>query len=283
MSRVLVVPETMVCVVLRCHIRPGRGTVGPHPRGLTLSTDGSTLYVLNNVDQMKPNHTVSAWNSQTGAELASIDRDGNAQSIGVAPDGSAVYVVLERGKKPGHVLVLSPKTHKITNTLQVGVAPGFIEFAPDGSVAYVNNGADGTVSVIDTVTQSIVDTITIGGMPAGVVLAPDGNSGWVTSLDIDLDSPPKGDADISGYVSVFDTKTRDVIAKVEVPGTPSAPTFHPGAAIAYVTSWGPSRTESRGQERCRCSTQPRLRWMRLSMSARHRRSWSFRLTALRSI
>lgn len=75
----------------------------------------------------------------------------------------------------GKVLVFNAATLTQTNTINVGMMPAEVTFSPDGSMAFVANGMDNTVSVINTSTKVVITTLGVGSNPVGAWAATDGN------------------------------------------------------------------------------------------------------------
>jgi YVTN family beta-propeller protein len=116
-------------------------------------------------------------------------------------------------------------TNEIVATVKVGNEPRGIAISPDGSVAYVANFQDGTLSVLKTATNTVIDTIAVGAGPLGVTFAPDGTKAYV----------------VNGFddsVSVVDTATRKVATSIPVGSQPQAIALATDGKQAYVTNYG---------------------------------------------
>ena len=97
--------------------------------------------------------------------------------VAVAPDKSAAYVSttgansvtvidiprLLAYRKSASPNDLSASAHFVTARIPVGRAPKGIALSPDGSLLYVANQLDDTISVIDTVSRKVTRTIDLGG------------------------------------------------------------------------------------------------------------------------
>ena len=83
-----------------------------------------------------------------------------------------------------------------------------IAFTPDGRLAYVTEGAAGSVSVVDLSARKVIDTIPVGKRPWGIALSPDAR--WLYTAD-----------GRSNQVSVIDTHTRKVSATIPVGDRPN--------------------------------------------------------------
>jgi len=86
--------------------------------------------------------------------------------------------------------------------------PVRVAFSPDGRLAYVTEGAAGSVSVVDVAARRVIDTIVVGRRPWGIALTPDGSRLYTADGR-------------SNTVSVIDTKTRKVVAAIPVGERPN--------------------------------------------------------------
>lgn len=83
----------------------------------------------------------------------------------------------------------------------VGNHPESVSVLPDGTRAYVSNGADNSVSVIDLTQMRVMATIPVGGEPRGTALTPLGTRLYVANHS-------------DGTLSVIDTSNNTVINTV---------------------------------------------------------------------
>ena len=113
----------------------------------------------------------------------------------------------------------------VTNTITVGKAAQDVAFSPDGSLAYVTNIQDDTVSVVNTATNTLINTITVGSGPFGVAFSPSGSVAYITN---------EGD----GTVSVVDVATNTAINTITVGSGPESMAFSASGSLAYVTNYG---------------------------------------------
>jgi YVTN family beta-propeller protein/VCBS repeat-containing protein len=225
---------------------PGSGSA----YGVAFSPDGSFAYVVtgsgNTVSVIDTaTHTVIDTNPATPA-VDSIPIGAVAYEMAVSPDGRFAYVV---NRSDDTVSVIDTATRTVIDTdpatpvvdaISVGNHPEGVAFSPDGTLAYVVNWSDDTVSVIDTATRTVVDTnpatpaidsILVGSGPSGVAVSPDGSLAYVTTST-------------SGTVSVIDTATRTVIdTDPATPGVnpipvgrgPDKVVVSPDGSFAYVS------------------------------------------------
>ena len=127
----------------------------------------------------------------------------------------SLLLVVNRETNSLAVLQVRKKKQDVKTLLAevgVGVDPRCVAVDAKGTVAYVTNGASGTVSVVSLVQKpsfSVVAEITVGTEPRGCALTPNGKLLFVANHT-------------SGSVSVIDTATRTVVDTVETGGNPWA-------------------------------------------------------------
>jgi YVTN family beta-propeller protein len=233
-------------------------TVGASPGGVSVSSDGSKVYVANALDYtvsviktatnsvlatilvgnspgglaVSPDgskvfvtntvdNTVSVINTATNTVSATIPVLNAPVGITVSPDGSKVYVANEGFQK---VSVISTSTNTVSTTIQVGVSPYGVAVSPDGSTVYVTNYSDNTVSVINTATNTVSVTIPVGSNPSGITICPDGSKVYVSN-------------NLAGTVSVINTATNTVLTTINCGGTPGGISVTPDGSMVFVTSY----------------------------------------------
>ena len=97
----------------------------------------------------------------------------------------------DRGKE-GHVLLTIPDQDKILEgtgdntvvaTVDIGLKPQDVTYAPDGKHLYTANVDDGTVDVVNTATNVVTARIPTGKSPSSISVLPNGKQAFVTNLD----------------------------------------------------------------------------------------------------
>jgi gliding motility-associated-like protein len=174
-------------------------TVGGNPFAVTVSPDGSTLYVTNTSENI-----VSVVNIAS-ANVTTINLPGEAYQTCISPDGTMLYVSI-----PGNntIEVFNTSTNALIATIPVGTKPEGINITPDGSWAYVTNNGSASVSVINTTTNKVVTTIAVGAAPVAVCPTSDGTSMYVINQG-------------SNTVSAINTSTKSVSATIPVGSSPA--------------------------------------------------------------
>lgn len=91
-------------------------------------------------------------------------------------------------------------------------------------LAYVANGADGTISIVDTQDATVLRTIGVGADPGAMTLSPDRLYLWVVNF-------------AGGSVTIINTHTRSIANTVSFgqDSRPLAVAFAPDGQHAYVT------------------------------------------------
>jgi YVTN family beta-propeller protein len=187
-------------------------------QGITISPNGTRLYVTNAADVGNGHGTVVVLDAATKAVIATIDAGTTPQAMVLSPDGKHLYVAnwnQANNSFPvtvnGGLSVIDTATNSVTSTVEVGHGPSAIAVSPDGARVYVANEYDDTVSVIDTATSAVLKTIPVGRWPLAVAISPDGSRAYVSDSD--------------AFVSVIDTATATVSATLPVGPRPRAGTW----------------------------------------------------------
>lgn len=89
-----------------------------------------------------------------------------------SPDGKELWV--GQGADAGEVFVFNTTDFTQTKTIKVGKTPSEVTFSADGSLVFVANTGDATVTVIDPATKTVKTTIPVGAAPVGAWAASNG-------------------------------------------------------------------------------------------------------------
>jgi gliding motility-associated-like protein len=147
--------------------------------------------------------SISVINVATNTVIATIIPPHDPDCVCISPDGSKAYIGCSDGSST--VTVINTTTNAIINTIPVsssGESTG-IEVTPDGTMLYVANYVDNTVSAVNTVTGAVVAVISVGQYPYGIAISPDGSKVYVAFT-------------YSNYISVINTATNTVTANITV-------------------------------------------------------------------
>ena len=166
---------------------------GPWPVGLSLSPDGSTLYVADNLA-----NAVSVVNT-AGATVATTIPVGSFPYTTLAsPDGRHVYV---SNWGDGTVSVIDAARNAVAATITLGASntvgaatshPSAMALGPDGLLYVALSNGDG-IAVVDTATNQVLCTISdapyvrapLSSSPEGVAVSPDGRFLYVANAGDD--------------------------------------------------------------------------------------------------
>jgi YVTN family beta-propeller protein len=178
---------------------------GGAPSGLSISPDGSTLYVA-----LNEKSTLGIINLSTDV-VTQVSTGGFPYTTVATKDGSTVYVSNWGGRLPvkgdltdgsnpvvvtsnglpsnGTISVYSTGAGTVTSTIQVGLHPSAMALSPDGSTLYVCNSTSDSISVISTATNTVVDTIPVqpyseaplGTEPNAIAVSADGTTLYVAN------------------------------------------------------------------------------------------------------
>ena len=125
--------------------------VGTHPFGLSLT--GDTLYAVNVYD-----NTVSAINTKTFAQ--SVIKVGEHPYCAVAsPDNKTLYVT---NTQDDTVSVIDLVSNKTIATIDVGMTPEGISYAPEAALVLAASWGENKVSMIDAKTNTLIGHIKTG-------------------------------------------------------------------------------------------------------------------------
>jgi len=150
------------------------------------------------------------------------ENHGQPGGIAVTPDGQMVLVTMSQ-KTKGYLMILDPKTEKVTGEIPVGKEPMGVAVTPDGKWAVVANYGGATVDVVDLKTGSVKSELQTGLQPVRVVISPDGKTAYVTNREDDS-------------VSAIDVLTGSQVAKTKVGKGPMALALSRDGKTLYVVN-----------------------------------------------
>ena len=191
----------------------GSVRVGTQPEQMALNSAGTKLYVTN---YGSSNVSVVDVSGQSPSLITNVAVGANPRGIAfVTVNGQPRVYVTRYGSSSVAVidattnnqLDVKPSTPNTVDSITVGANPQSITISPDGTRAYVTNYGSNSVSVINTATNTVDGTaISVGTKPVGVSLSRDGSLLYV--------------ANSNDTVSVINTKTRAIVATLQVDSTP---------------------------------------------------------------
>lgn len=156
----------------------------PWPIGLSVSPDGGTLYVANNLD-----NTVRFLNSSTGAVTATVPVGQFPYTTVASADGKRVYV---SNWGDASVSAIDVASKSVVATIAVGDHPSAMAFGPR-DVLYVADANSDAVSAIRTsqnrefkrLSLSPYPGAPLSSSPQGLTVSPDGTTLYVADAGAD--------------------------------------------------------------------------------------------------
>lgn len=157
-----------------------------------------------------------------GGKLAWVSNNGEPGAGAAAGHGGAAGGGHGATSQAGAVWAIDTARDAVVAKVPVGPHPAHVVLSPDGRVAYVTNGGDGTLSVVDVAAQHTVATVPVGNYPHGARFSPDGRQAYVANLK-------------SGTVSVIDTADHKEVATIAAGKGPAQVGFTPDGRHAFVS------------------------------------------------
>jgi YVTN family beta-propeller protein len=189
--------------------------VGDGARGIAITPDGGTAYVVNRFD-----HTVTPVDLETGTPGTPIPVGDQPGAVALTPDGETAYVANDAS---GSVTPIDTATATPGPPIGVGGSPRGVAITPDGATAYVVLVNRNTVTPIDTATNTPGAPIPVGVVPSGIAITPDGGTAYVANIS-------------SHDVTPIDTSKNTAGAPIPVGTSPLGIAITPDGATAYVTN-----------------------------------------------
>ncbi len=147
-----------------------------------------------------------------------------SSTITISPDGQLLAVINNDSRSL--TLVALPGGDKIKEIF-VGRDPQTVAFNAIGTIAYITNRQDDSVSVIDMETLQLVDTIPVPDEPIGAVVSP-GGLVFVSCMGADT-------------IAVIDPVSKSVIETIETERHPRGLALSPDASKLYVIHFSTGR------------------------------------------
>ncbi len=153
------------------------------PTGIAVNKSNTRLYVAT-----KDDSTLYVINLQTRAILSKTKLQAEAFACILSPDEKTLYIS-QWGN--GRVALYSTITNHISNTIKTQSNPNELLLNKKGTLLYVANANDNSVSVISTATGQTIETISVtlyptkltGSTTNGLALSPDEKTLYVANAD----------------------------------------------------------------------------------------------------
>ena len=172
------------------------------------------IFVTNEKD-----NSVSVINGETLEIEHTIAIGKRPRGIGLAPDGSEVYVAISEDDA---IAVFDPRTLKVLRSFKSGSDPETFAVHPNGHL-YISNEDDGKASVYDPKDGTLIADIEVGLEPEGVAVAPDGTKVIVTS-------------ESSNMLHLISVAEHTVTDNILIGARPRAAVFSKDSSLAYATA-----------------------------------------------
>ncbi len=163
--------------------------------------------------------SVSVIDTQTNQVIKTIAVGKRPRGVGLAPDGSAVYVAISG---ENHIAVIDPNSLKVTGQFPSGDDPEAFAVHKNGNI-YISNENDAKASVYDPHSGKLVAEIEVGIEPEGVAISPDGTRAIVTSESTNM-------------LHIIAIPAHTVVNSILVGARPRSATFSADGKLAYATS-----------------------------------------------
>jgi YVTN family beta-propeller protein len=220
-THLYVCTEGAVKVVNRRHHIVASIPTGQNPARLTMSADGSRLFVTgydgwltvidtatntaktvasekSYADAVSPDgrhlysihhgfghNGTTSWisiRSSVGRFDDAIPVAGCATDLAVDPDGSRLYVTCSvPGGHSGRLVVIDTETYQTVDTVVMRLTPDTVTVSPDGGRLYLTHYDGNALSILDLAARTTT-MIAVHDAPLGVVTTPDGAQVYVTGL-----------------------------------------------------------------------------------------------------
>jgi YVTN family beta-propeller protein len=176
---------------------------GSYPGGLAISSDGTKLYVADDLGEK-----MSIVDTTTNTVTTSTPVGHNPYTVALSKDGSKAYVSNWGGNT---VSVLDATSGAPLGSITVGTHPSALAVNPVNGDLYVANSDGDDVSIVDTSTDTVsgaVDVAPYAGAPVGtspnaLAVAPDGKALYVANAgDDDVAVVDLAGKSVSGLIPV---------------------------------------------------------------------------------
>jgi YVTN family beta-propeller protein len=197
------------------YLNPTKNQIAIAAPGMDLSEGHGTAEVLAHSGRAK----IAILDAVKGINVKLIDVPEMNHNAIYSPDGKEIWT--SQMDEKGMILVFDANTYTLKNTISIGKEPAEVTFSNDGSVAFVTNGLDNTVSCINPNTKTVIATIPVGKNPVGAWTGSD-NRMYVDNED-------------GQSVSIIDVKTLKVVETVALGFMPGYAAFNGEMKELWVT------------------------------------------------
>lgn len=189
-------------------------TVEGTVHNIKLSDDQMKLYIITSDSD---SGTIFVLNTTTNELMNEIPTEVSVQDIAIFNGtmyGSDVF--------GGRILVMN-LNGSMTDEIDIGSKPQYIEVRPDGQVLYVTSLAGPPISVVDLEQKRVIKEINSGSMPHHLSFTNQGSILFVANTESDT-------------LSVIDSRKHEVIKSIPVGDGPENVALNPDQTLAYVSN-----------------------------------------------
>ncbi len=162
--------------------------------------------------------------------------------------GSAAFVVNSTGTTTaGSVFLINASANTVQCSMTVGKDPTNLAVSPDGSLLFVENDADGTVTVLNLTDGTLNKTIPLTGtaMTANLAVSPDNSKVYVVTLPATLTASTQASLYVISLPALTLTASSPISVVAPSPATATPVTapglgvdFTPDSTKAYIATEG---------------------------------------------
>lgn len=196
----------------------GSVETGLMPKAVSISPDGSTLYVTNFGRRDKGNLTVI--DSATLTRRRVVDFPGNAIESVVCPSGRLLYTTNYYGNL---VQVHDTTTWRTLVSFSPGSFPKMMALARGAPFVYVTSWSSATLGAVEIGTQTVRWQVRTGRHPRGISVSPSGRYVYVANAG-------------GKSVAVVDTHARAVVAQIRTDDLPRHTALSRDGRWLYVST-----------------------------------------------
>jgi YVTN family beta-propeller protein len=188
------------------------------PKAVSISPDGSTLYVTNFGHRNKGN--LDVIDTATFKRRRVIDFPGNAIESVVCPSGRFLYTTNYYGSL---VQIHDTRSWQIAHAFRPGSFPKMMAIATDGPTLYVTSWSSATLAAVDIATQKVSWQVKTGRHPRGIAVSPRGRFVYVANAG-------------GKTVTVVDTRSRAIVSQIRTDDLPRHLVLSPDGRWLYVST-----------------------------------------------
>lgn len=224
--------NTVVATIPVGSVPQGEDDSLPEPQGLTVSPDGSKVYVAHGVTGYAFATYLSEIDTSTNTvtrELETVTGKSNqAFAVLTNPAGTRIYI---SNRFLNSISVVDAATFTLVTEIPVGANPRGMAITADGSKLLVANNNGNSVSVVSTASNSVTATIAMGTgiAPWAVAIHPNSSTAYVTntiSPDQAVDS-----------VAVINLATNAITTTINVGNNPRGIEINSDGSRLYVVNY----------------------------------------------